>query len=121
MLLVLIKEVLISFMYKFIIIKDPVIARKCFKLSGSILSNNSITIPDPTADIKNCNLNGRYVWQYYYSRFMFNFLQSLKNYFVFIFKLELKIENLVSDLHLLIWKNNIQLVVEMYILYKFRL
>jgi hypothetical protein len=31
------------------LIKDPTIARKCFKLSGSILSNNTITIPDPTS------------------------------------------------------------------------
>jgi hypothetical protein len=48
-----------------------------------------------------------------------NSLQFLKNYFVFIFKLELKIDNLELDLHFLIWKNNIILVVEMYYLFLF--
>lgn len=42
--------------------QDPAIARKTFKLSGSILSNNTITIPDPNSDIKSCNLTGRYIY-----------------------------------------------------------
>lgn len=41
--------------------KDPIIARKCFQISGSIISNNLITIPDPTSEIKRANLIGRYV------------------------------------------------------------
>lgn len=65
------------------IIKDPIIARKCFKLSGSILSNNSVTIPDPTSDIKQCNLTGRYVLNNLL-RFMLNSLHFLKNYSAFI-------------------------------------
>ncbi len=42
--------------------KDPIIARKTFKVSGSILSNNTVTIPDTSSDIKACNLTGRYIY-----------------------------------------------------------
>ena len=44
------------------LIKDPAIARKAFKISGSILSNNTVTIPDQNSDVKACNLTGRYIY-----------------------------------------------------------
>ena len=41
--------------------QDPIIARKTFKLTGSILSNNTVTIPDPNGEVRHANLIGRYV------------------------------------------------------------
>lgn len=42
--------------------QDPTIARRCFKVTGSILSNNTVTIPDPTGEVKTTNLIGRYLY-----------------------------------------------------------
>ena len=50
--------------------QDPIIARKTFKLSGSILSNNTVTIPDPNSEIKVANLIGRYVKLFLFVRFI---------------------------------------------------
>lgn len=60
------------------ITQDPTIARKAFKITGSILSNNTVTIPDPSGEVKACNLIGRYVSKHPFS-FMSNSLHRRKN------------------------------------------
>jgi len=51
-----------SFKGSVTIYHDPIIARKSFKITGSILSNNTVTVPDPNGEIKYCNLIGRYLY-----------------------------------------------------------
>ena len=94
--------------------QDPTIARKSFKITGSILSNNTVTVPDPTAELKYCNLIGRYVvWGL--CSCMLSFWHRLKNTFAFIFKLASRIGNLGLGLLLLIWRSSITLLAEMFV------
>jgi len=64
------------------IVHDPAIARKTFKLSGSILSNNTVTIPDPNSDIKACNLTGKYIYVELFA--------SPEKYFCIHFEIQIK-------------------------------
>lgn len=94
-----------------VINKDPTIARKSFKITGSILSNNTVTIPDPNGEVKACNLIGRYVNLSLPSS-IFNSSHHHKNTFAFISKSESEIGNQEFALLSPIWKKIIPLVVE---------
>lgn len=69
--------------------QDPTIARKAFKITGSILSNNTVTIPDPTSEIKHCNLIGRYV-PTITTQIYVEFLAAPEKYFCIHFEIAIK-------------------------------
>ena len=44
------------------VIHDPGIARKCMKLSGTVPSNSTVSVPTPGGELKQCDLTGRYLY-----------------------------------------------------------
>lgn len=93
--------------------QDPTIARKAFKISGSILSNNAVAIPDPSGEVKACNLVGRYVFHPPFS-FTSSSLQLLKNISAFTLKSESETVNQESDLPSRIWRKSMKSRAAMY-------